>query len=206
MLMGIEDILARIESDAAREIEKARAAAEAQKATIMAEAQAAADAIITTAAREARQHKERTIERLISAARLEARNRLLAAKQKFIDLAFEQALESVRRLHDDKYRKLLMNLLVKNVDRGDESVVVSERDAIRLGADFMEEVNREIERTKSPSGKARKGHLKLVTQKAETEGGFILRSGRLEVNMTFSAMLKAVRDRIEADVARVLFE
>lgn len=206
MLMGIEDILARIESDAAREIEKARAAAEAQKATIMAEAQAAADAIITTAAREARQHKERTIERLISAARLEARNRLLAVKQKFIDLAFEQALESVRRLHDDKYRKLLMNLLVKNVDRGDESVVVSERDAIRLGADFMEEVNREIERTKSPSGKARKGHLKLVTQKAETEGGFILRSGRLEVNMTFSAMLKAVRDRIEADVARVLFE
>jgi V/A-type H+-transporting ATPase subunit E len=203
--MAIEDILARIESEAATEIEKARAAANAQKSAILAEAQAAADAITAAGTREATGHRERIKERLVSAARLEARNRLLAEKQKLISLAFERALESVQKLHDDKYRKLLMSLLVKNVERGDEIVVVSERDAVRLGADFVEEANKEIERTKSPSGKGRKGHLKILTQKAETGGGFILRSGRLEINFTFPAMLKAVRDRIETDVAGVLF-
>ncbi len=203
--MAIEDILARIESDAAREIEKAKAASESQKAAIIAEAQAAADAIIAAATQEAKQHKARTKERLVSAARLEARDRLLAEKQKLINLAFERALENVQKLHDDKYRKLLAALLVKHVDRGDESVVVSERDAVRLGEGFIEEVNKEIEHAKSAFGKTRKGHLKIVTQKAETGGGFVLRSGRLEVNLTFPAMLKAIRDRIEADVAGALF-
>lgn len=203
--MPIEDILARIDADAAKAMAQSRAAADSQKCGILGETQAAVDKILAAARAEAQEHAAVTKERLVSAARLEGRNRLLAEKQKLIDLAFEKALESVQKLPDDKYRRLILSLLLKYVDRGDETVVVSERDAVRLGGAFIEETNKEVEHAKSPSGKARKGHLKMITQKEETGGGFVLRSGRTELNITFPAMLKAVRDRMESDVAGTLF-
>ncbi|MDQ7778437.1 MAG: V-type ATP synthase subunit E [Planctomycetota bacterium] len=203
--MPIEDILARIDADAAKAMEQSRTAADSQKCAILGEAQAAVEKILAAARAEAQQHAAVTKERLVSAARLEGRNRLLAEKQKLISLAFEKTLESVQRLPDDKYRRLILSLLLKYVDRGDETAVVSERDAVRLGGAFIDEANKEVERAKSPSGKSRKGHLKLITQKEETGGGFVLRSGRTELNITFPAMLKAVRDRMESDVAGTLF-
>jgi len=47
--------------------------------------------------------------------------------------------------------------------------------------------------------------MKYSEECRETEGGFILKSGDVEINCSFSSILRMEYNKIEAEVIKVLF-
>ena len=177
---GIDKITQRIGADTQAEIDRILADAAAQ-------AEAAADKFRTQAEAEDRDllaKSERTAaereERLVSAAQMEARKTLLTAKQEMVERAYQRALEKLRSLPQEQYVELLAALLVRASSTGREEVVFSTED--------------------------REGAMLAVSEETrDISGGFILKDGRIEVNCTFDALVRAEREQTAGEVAKLLF-
>ena len=55
------------------------------------------------------------------------------------------------------------------------------------------------------NGNRIKGEMKYSEECRETGGGFILKSGDIETNCSFSSILRMEYNKIEAEVIKVLF-
>jgi len=193
--MAVEDILKKIESDA-------REAALAIVAEMEREAETVLDGARTKAAREKERLKARAEQRaaeernrIMTLAKLSARRDLLSEKQRLIDEVFAGAREKMIALGRDDYRRAMRAYLIDNVESGDEEVVVAEGDD-RIDQAFLDEVSREI---------GRGGGLRLSKERRPIGGGFVLVSGRTEVNCALDTILRAARERLETEVAGILF-
>jgi V/A-type H+-transporting ATPase subunit E len=50
-----------------------------------------------------------------------------------------------------------------------------------------------------------KGNLRLAGETRDIQGGFIIRSGDIEINNSLEAIVKMRRDKLEAEVVKTLF-
>lgn len=137
--------------------------------------------------------------RLIAVAGLEGRKEILRAKQEMIDAAFQKALEKVCQMDDRDYQKLLEQMIADAVGNEAGEILLSENDAKRMDNEFVSNINKHI----VDIGK--KGLLKLSTQHIKTVGGFVLKSGEMEINSTFEILFGMLRTELESDVVRMLF-
>lgn len=197
--MSLEDIKAKILSDArARAGEKKRRAEEEARAIVEAaerEAERLAVKLRTEAEAEARVRREQVVTR----ARLEEKKKLLAAKQEVMDAVFREALRAASELPLERYRELFKKMLLASVASGDETVFISERDFSRIDGSLLEEVNRELAR------RGRGAALKLSPEPRPMAGGCILKGDAYEVNATLELLSRRVREELEPEVARMLF-
>jgi len=195
--MAFEDILNRILDDAkkkAREVED-EAKAEAQR--IVEDAKKKAESIKAKLLEEAKSRTQEEGKRMLSLARLEARNLVLAQKRAALDAAFEEALKRLTSLPDGEYGKLVEKMLLEAVVTGEEEVIVSPSDRERLET-ILDEVNADLRK------KGRKGKLKLSQETRDLNGGFVLRSDGVEINNSFSAILDSLREELEPDLLKIL--
>lgn len=199
MQKGAERITRRILDDARDEAERitAEAAAEAAEKVKDAGNEAAAkrEQILTHARREAEEQKRR----IIGMAELEARKELLAVKQELIKEAFERALQELAHGDDQAYLAVLRSLLLTHVERGDETVICSDRDRERIPSEFWEELNGTL------AERGITGAIKLSSEPRPMQGGFILQTGGMEINCSLEALLQSRREELEPDVAALLF-
>lgn len=196
--MGIENIIDRIISDAqkkAAEIENegskksAETLDEAKKKSSAVKAQ-----IIASAQTQAAEEKRRTL----AFARLEARNAVLAEKQKAISVVFEKAYERLLHLSDKEYSQLVRKLLIESAVTGEEEIIFSPKDKKRITLDLVNAVNTALK------SDGRKGSLKISEETREIEGGFILRSDGVEINNSFSSLLSILREESEYKILELL--
>ncbi len=136
--------------------------------------------------------------RMLSAAELEMKKETLAAKQQMIDEAMEKAKQAIMDMPKDEYRRVISKMLLESA-QGHEEVVFSAADEERLDQSLIDQVNQELKE------QGKKGELKLSPERGEFEGGFILRSGGMEINNTFGAILRMSRNHLEARLAEILF-
>ncbi len=194
----MESILAKIREDAEKEGQRTGSdmADAVERSTREAEQKAAG--IILEAEQQSRSRARELKERMISAAGLENRNLLLSEKQRLIQEAFENALRALEAFPDDRYREIIKKLL-RGIG-GEGEIIVSPKDAKRLGNNFLAEVNREL---KSRPGKS--GQLRFSQEQREMRGGFVLRRGRHEINASFEAILQEKWEELESELDRILF-
>ncbi len=192
MRMGIEDIRKRILEDAAQEREEILAEARKKAEEIRKEGERTAEkrkeAIISKALEEAREEHNRAV----TMERLESRKVLLAEKQKIVEKAFERSLDVL--VNHPEYEQILETMLL-GVAKGGEELILSPRDLKNLGNRFLKKVNNKLN-----------GKLTLSDESREIAGGFILQTPEVEINESFEERIRVLRDEIEADVARMLFE
>lgn len=225
---GIEKITARIEQDARAEIAALLSEAEEKAAAIRAgyEAQIAAEA--EKADRGAQSAAGERYARLEGAAEMEAKKRILAAKQALIDKAFAKAGEALRGMEEDEYVELLAKLAARSSKTGREEIILSESDRERVGSKVVSRANALLAQASAPSlpdelkdsgvGKViakvvtganallqGTAMLTLADEVREMEGGLILRDGKVEVNCAFETQLRILRETMAADVAKALF-
>ena len=185
--------------------------AQARAESIKAEASEKADAIESEAREKANRRKEHILEqasksadeqksRIIGVAQLEARKKLLAAKQEMIGEAFQKTLDEMSGLDDQEYLSVIRNLLLEITDTGTETVIFNERDKERIREDFWKEVNTGL------ANQGKKGELQLSEETRPIKGGFILQRGGLEMNCSFESLLERKRDELEYEVAELLFK
>lgn len=223
---GIERITRRIGADTQAEIDRILADANAQAQAISekfrAQAQAE-DRMLLARSEKAAAERE---ERLVSAAQMEARKTLLAAKQEMVELAYRRAMEKLRSLTKEQYTELLSAMLAEAATTGREEVIFSPEDRAGVGKAAVARANELLARASAPDLLLGDGMLAdlvnkvaagvsalaqgtaMLTVSEETrpmDGGFILRDGRIEVNCTFGALIQAERERTAGAVAKLLF-
>ncbi len=137
--------------------------------------------------------------RFIAIAGLEGRKEILRAKQEIIEAAFQKALEKICQMKDQDYQKLLEQMIADAAGNETGEILLSEKDAKRMDSRFAGNINKRIADT------GRKGSLKLSDQFIKTAGGFVLKSGEMEINSTFEILFGMLRTELESDVVRMLF-
>lgn len=197
--MSLEKILERIERDARNEADRIKSRASAAADEVVKKAQAEAEELKAQALENAGSEAEQRKERIISTARLDFRKALLAEKQSAIDAAFREAVESLLNMEDTEYRKVITNMILPNVQTGDEEIILSDRDKARLDREFLEELNCQL----IESGK--KGNLTISQDTYNMLGGFVLRRGKIELNSSFESLFRSSREDLESEVSRILF-
>lgn len=191
---GIETILQRLNADAGAEAEAVLAQARQEAAEITARYQAQADKeAAELTARNERAAAERE-ERLISAAQMEARKTILAAKQAAVEEVYASALDKLRSLPRDRYVEVLAGLLRQAAPQGRGEVLFSAQDRETVGQAAVDAANAECG-----------GSLTLSGETAPIQGGFILRDGNVEVNCAFDTLVRLQKAETAGQVAQRLF-
>ena len=226
---GIEKIIQRILEDARREAEDIVAQAR-QKADEIAgqyarQGEQEAQAILTRGEKAANQR----LERLESAAGMERSKMLLAAKQQVLSEAFEKALNDLCSLPEQDYIALLATLAAKAARSGKEQLIFSATDRARVGKQVVMAANEELAKKVSPElpgaitdskmgafvGKmvntaaaqiAGTARLTLSEQTRPMRGGFVMVDDDVEINCTFETLVRLEREKLEREVANVLFK
>lgn len=187
---GIERITARIEADGRAEaeaiLEKGRAEAAAVEEEYRRRAESERAALKEQAEKKAREREER----LVSAAAMESRKTLLAARQEMVEKAFEQALDRLCSLPREEYVEVLAALLERCATGGEE-VIFSRADRERVGEETL----------KKAAGK----QLRLAEETRPLRGGFVLRKGKVEVNCAFETLVRLQKGQCAAQAAKLLF-
>jgi len=193
--MAVQDILKKIKADAEANASGIVAEGKAAGQKVLADAQTDIDAQKEKLMARARQHADEERNRIITLARLAARRELLNEKQGLIDRVFDETRKKILAMDAGEYRKLMRSFIESSVDTGNEEVIVdaSER---HIDQAFLDEVSRSL-------GKG--SGLKLSSEKRAIAGGFILREGKVETNCALDTILRDARERVETDVAAILF-
>jgi V/A-type H+-transporting ATPase subunit E len=137
-------------------------------------------------------------ERIVSNAHLQVRNMRLTSKGEALDKVFSTAAEKLIQLPSDKVSSFIKNSILSLEVKGDEEIVVGENNTA-VTPEFISELNKEL------NAKGKIGNLKLSSVKRNIGGGFILIKSGVEINFTFEALIKVLRDELEAEVASTLF-
>lgn len=195
--MAIDDIIRQIEEDA-----------RTQGDTLLSNARAEADSIREKAKRQAEdlraeetgKAEERAAEharRIETLAGLDLRKDILREKKDLIEDAFARAEDTIANLSPDEYRAFLKPIILKAVESGGEELIPPAGRREVFTPEFIRSLNDEI------SGA--NGGLSLSDEGGDFSGGFILSEGRKETNLTLKSLIAAWRDKLEPDVAKILF-
>ncbi len=194
--MEAEQVIEKILSDAKAEADKIVKAAESRAAEEKAKAdeelaqyRKEGEALVQQAAEDEKSH-------ILAAARMQAAQEYLAEKTRVLDSVFEQAEKRLLQLPDNEYRELMKRLMVEAVETGEEEVLIG-KDESRIDQPLLDEVNGQLG--------AEKGRLKLATDRHGGAGGFILRRGKIKVNVTPPVLLGQARNDLIIDLAHTLF-
>ena len=200
--MAIDDILARISSDTGQEVDFLKRDAEKEIKVIMAEGEEEADSLRKGILKDALGQVEAERARRLSMERVEGRQAVLREKRRSLREVFEESWGRLQKTQDDEhYCEIFRHLLLRTADSSDGEVFIRKLDRERITGDFLEEVNR----TFSASG--RKTRVKMAGEFAQfTEGGFILKEGRKQTDCTFDSLFKMLREEIEPQAAKMLFD
>ncbi|MCH5297516.1 MAG: V-type ATP synthase subunit E [Ruminococcus sp.] len=127
-----------------------------------------------------------------SRAELEKRNTLLKKRREEIDITLDAIYNYLINLDGEKYFNIIYKLCSKLSGKQGE-MLFNIKDLKRLPKDFEAKL-------------AKTGlNAKVSKNTADITGGFILKCGDIEENMSFSSMLSDKREQIEDLINRELF-
>jgi V/A-type H+-transporting ATPase subunit E len=198
-MAGVEKIKERILEEARSQAESNIKRAQEEASDIITSAKKDGDSKKAVILEKAKKEAQEVKKRLKSVAELEARKKKLQAKQEMVEEAFKKTLEKLIGLPDEEYEKIISQMLLNSVESGSEEIILSPRDKKRLSPNFVEEINKKL------VAKGIKGSLSLSKESRDINGGFVLKSGDIETNSSFEALIRAKREEIEPEVVKVLF-
>ena len=189
---GGETIINRIKADCDESVASIRLDAEKANAAVLAEAEKQAQLRRKEIADSTKQKIAQIQAASKSRSELAARTALLKQRRAEIDKTAGALLDYLTGLGDNDYFNALYRLAAQLRGKSGE-LLLNQKDLQRLTSDFENRV-REA------------GLDARVSQTpADILGGFILKSGDIEENMDFAALLNARRDEIEDLINRDLF-
>lgn len=189
----VEKILSQARAEAESIVSEARQKAAAQQAQLdaeLAEFDNKTDELANAAG-------EDKLQRMLAGARMSQGKKVLAAKVAIMDEVFAKAKDALGRLPDDQYLSLMMELMKKAVETGDEEIIVGKNEK-RIDQNFIKDVNRQL-------GTGFKGNLRLSSERADISGGFILSRGKVRINAGSDVLIARLRETMQIELIDELF-
>lgn len=198
-MANVSNLTSKILKDAEERKENILAAANKERAEILEkknrEAQKLEAEMIEKATREAQTRKER----VISGAELQARNKKLEAKQEVIQEVFKMSVEALCALEDSAYKTFIKDSILALGIAGDEKLILNDAGKKLVDATLLREINEALK------AKGSKGELTVSDASGSFMGGFILEKDGIEINNTFEALVSSLKEELEFEVAKELF-
>jgi len=197
-MTGIENIVQQILRDAERDAEAIRASARKQAAGLLEAAKEEAARDSEADERLAHVQAEEEKRRVVIVAELAVRRELLAKKQGLLNEAYNQALDKLMQLPDADWDALITKLVAENAETGSEVLQFSKDDTQR-GHKLLPALNAAL------VAKGLPGELSIDNTPGDFSGGVVLVGLYTELNATFEALLRSIRDESETEAAALLF-
>jgi len=197
MNMDAEQVVEKILAEARGQAEKIKAEAQAKEAEQRSKLDEQLDEYrkqTEILAEKAGQDKKA---HLLAAARMEIAKEFLAGKRKLLDEVFDQAQTQLQNLPDKQYCDFWAKLMAEAVETGDEEVIVDNNEK-RIDDKFIKMVNHQ-------RGGDSKRNLKLADERQNIGSGFILKRGKIKVNVSLPVLLAQARNKLEIELAKELF-
>ena len=185
-MSNVKNITSKILKDAEAGKENILAAAEEEKNKILSKKASAANEIAQEILQKAEADAKSKKERVISSAKLKVRNNKLAAKQEIIDEVFEKSINKLTELSKEQFLNFVKNSILSMNLTGKQTLILNDS--------FIDELNKEAKAT-----------IALSKTAGNFKGGFILENNGIEINSTYEALVSSLRDELEFEVAKVLF-
>ena len=171
-----------------------KAAAEEEKNKILSKKASSANEIAQEILQKAEADAKSKKERVISSAKLKVRNNKLAAKQEIIDEVFEKSRNKLTELSKEQFLNFVKNSILSMNLTGKQTLILNETGLKFVDDSFIDELNKEAKAT-----------IALSKTAGNFKGGFILENNGIEINSTYEALVSSLRDELEFEVAKVLF-
>ncbi len=198
MTQELTELTNRILEAARKEAEEIKAHSREEAQRLAAEYRQATAEKVDAIREEYRRRGQEEANRIIREAEMDAKLRLLHAKQELIHDAFVEALSALANLPAEEKSRLYQDLLLAAVEDGEETIAVSAGEK-ELWTKVIAQVNQELAR------KGRPGSLKLRVEPVAIRGGFLLFSSTYEVNASLESILSDLEERYFPEVAGILF-
>ncbi|MGL5068387.1 MAG: V-type ATP synthase subunit E [Sarcina sp.] len=137
--------------------------------------------------------------RILSSANLKVRNDKLVAKQRVISDIFDKTKSDLNNMSDVDFKKFVSDKILNSNIVGDENIIVNESKKVAIDEAFIKELNAKL------IAANKKGELKISSINGTFEGGFIIEKNGIEINNTFDALVDSLRDEMEFEIAKVMF-
>ncbi len=196
--MNIDAIIGKIKEDAAQAARQALSTARERTIQMQSSAAEAIDRAKEVALQGAQSEAAHQRDRMLRMAALEERKSSLGMRREVIDAAFARALQTMRQMKPDQ-AKGFYRLLLLDVARGDEQLIVSDQDAAMFDDAFFAQVNEDMLKA------GKQGKLSLSKERRALDGGFVLERRGMEINCSYESVLHTRRAELEAEVAAALF-
>jgi V/A-type H+-transporting ATPase subunit E len=138
-------------------------------------------------------------QRIISSTKLTVRNEKLVAMQEIIDKVFQGALEKLLVISDKEYLELIKSYLLSMPIAGNEELIIPTKFRNVFSEEYLSEINAAL----NASGKI--GEMKLSSGERNVNSGFIVMKKGIEINNTFENLVNSLRDELEAEIVKELF-
>lgn len=198
-MSNVNNLTSKILKDAEERKAKILADAENEKASIITKKTNEANSLEAQMLEKAKREAQTSKERVISGAELKARNERLKAKQVIIQEVFEKSVEELCKLDQDKYIAFVKETILSSGVTGDEKLILNEEGKKFITEAVVAEINKEL------ASKGKKGEISIVSEAGSFKGGFILEKDGIEINNTFEALVDSLKEDLEFEVARELF-
>lgn len=126
-----------------------------------------------------------------SATDLQKRKLLLDAKQQLIQRIFRDALDTILKMQQEEYFKLLLGMVDHYALNEQGEIHFSEQDLGRMPDSFVREME--------------KRQITISKQPVRMRGGFLLSYGEIEVNCSIEALLEANREILQDQIVKLVF-
>lgn len=191
-MTGSETILNRIKADCDQKVNAIELEAEEKRKSVLAEAEEQAEKLESEIAGKTSRDLKRLESSTAGRCELERRNALLKRRRTEIDKTINGLLSFLINQDDNSYFEYIYKLCAQLKGKSGE-IMLNSRDLQRLPSDFEQQV------------KSRGLDASVSQTPAQISGGFVLKSGDIEENMDFAAIISARRDELEDLINRELF-
>ena len=193
-MSGIDKIIQQIEANTSEACDTVITTAQKKADAVIAAAEKEAGQIITDGKEKTALHVADIKKRGDSAADLEEKRVMLAAKQRIISEMLQKGLKTAKNLPDGEYFDLIEKMVVKYSQPEEGVILFGKKDKKRLPKGFVGRLN-----------KAARGGVALSDETAPIEAGFILRYGGVEQNCSFDAIFAGEAENLCDKAGRLLF-
>lgn len=138
-------------------------------------------------------------QRIISNAQLAIRNEKLVAKQEMINKVFSSALEKLLVMNDEEYLGLLKRYILSMPIVGNEEIILPGKYKSVVSDKHLAQINTAL----LASGKV--GEIKFSSDVRDIKSGFIVLKNGIEINNTFESLVNSLRDELESEIVKDLF-
>lgn len=128
---------------------------------------------------------------------LEGKKQLLKVKQDMISEVFDKAHKALMELEDTKKLSLYAKLINSCLQKGQNEIILNGKDKADFGSQLIENIQKDLTSDIS---------VFLSDQDIKDDFGVIVKNGNIYSNSTFASLLKYMKQDLESDVMKILFE